>query len=214
MNLTYFFLLLLPQIAFSKITPDWKKIEIKENVEIYKGEIPGSKVVAFRGTSTIEASMPIVLSVIYDVTRMNEWMSDIEKTSKFEKIEYNRTQAPWPLSDRDFVYETKVNVNKIEKTVEILIESTTHKNAPLVDGVIRGHLHQSRYFLKSIEEGKKTYLEVEILADPKGSVPKWVVNLFQARWPVTTVNGIRKIAMEDGYKIHPDIEEGIKDFSH
>jgi uncharacterized membrane protein len=203
--------------SFAGVTPHWEKVETKENVEIFRGKIEGSKVVAFRGVSTIEAPISKVISVIYDISRMKEWMSDIkvvkllEKTSRFEKIEYNRTEAPWPVSDRDFVYSTKVNVDRVHKTIEILVESVEHKDAPPVEGVIRGHLHQSRYFLRSVENGEKTYIEVEILADPKGSVPKWVVNLFQARWPVTTVNGIRKIATEKNYQIHPDIQASLNE---
>jgi hypothetical protein len=217
MLFTIFSFLLHLNSLFADFNPDWKKIETKDNVEIFRGDIIGSKIVAFRGASVIGASMPKVLSVIHDVSRMKEWMSDIkevkllERTSQFEKIEYNRTKAPWPLSDRDFVYETKINVDKALKSVEILIKSIEHKDAPEVKGVIRGELFKSRYFLKSLNGGEDTYLEVEILADPKGSVPKWVVNLFQSKWPVATVNGIRKIALEENFKIHPDIEKNIKD---
>jgi len=204
-------------MVFSRVTIKWKKIDSKDNVEIFKGDVEDSRIVAFKGTSTIDASIPKVLSVIYDVSRVNEWMSDIktikliQKISKFEKIEYNRTEAPWPVSDRDFVYQTKVLLHPQEKAVEILIESVGHKDAPPTKGVVRGHLYQSRYYLKSLENNSKTFLEVEISADPKGSIPKWVVNLFQSRWPVSTVNGIRKIATEKNYQIHPDIMENIKD---
>jgi hypothetical protein len=210
-----FSLLVLSFKASAKFEPKWEKIETKNEVDIFRGHLDGSEVVAFRGVSTISAPIPYVLSVIYDMSRIKEWMSDVgdvrvlEKKSLFEKIEYNRTTAPWPVSDRDFVYTTKVNINKENRSVEILIKSTDHKDAPKVKGVVRGELHLSRYLLKSVNEGKDTYIEVEILADPKGSLPKWVVNLFQGKWPVTTVNGIRKIATEKDYKIHPDILEAM-----
>jgi len=211
------FVLFFPIISFSRVILKWNKIDTKENVEIFKGEIEDSRIVAFKGTSTIDASVPKVLSVIYDVSRVKEWMSDIkairliQKISKFEKIEYNRTEAPWPVSDRDFVYQTKVHLHPQDKAVEILIESVNHKDVPPNKGVVRGHLYQSRYYLKSLQNNSKTFLEVEILADPKGSIPKWVVNLFQSRWPVSTVNGIRKIATEKNYQIHPDILESLQD---
>lgn len=208
-------LALLSLRAHALIHPKWEKVEIKKNVEVYRGKIEKSDVVAFRGVSVIDAPIGKVCSVIYDVTRIKEWMSDIndvrliQKISKFEKIEYNRTSAPWPVSDRDFVYSTKVNVNKADRSVEILVESVEHKDAPPVEGVVRGQLHLSRYFLKSLDKDSRTHIEVEILADPKGSLPKWVVNLFQSSWPVNTVNGIRKLATEKDYKVHPDIAENI-----
>ncbi|HXH74104.1 MAG TPA: START domain-containing protein [Bacteriovoracaceae bacterium] len=209
------FLVLLSLNSVAQIQPKWEKVDTQKNVDVYKGEVKGSDVVALRGVSTIEAPMAKVLSVIYDVSRIKEWMSDVntvrvlEKKSKYEKIEYNRTDAPWPVSDRDFVYEAKVSVNKPDQSVEILIKSVEHKDAPPVDGVVRGELQLSRYFLRSVEDGTKTYIEVEILADPKGSLPKWVVNIFQAEWPVNTVNGIRKIATEKDFKVHPDVAESV-----
>ncbi len=44
---------------------------------------------------------------------------------------------------------------------------------------------------------------VEIHADPKGSVPKWLVNLFQKGWPRNTIEGIRKQAAKADVKEHP-----------
>lgn len=214
MKMSLFLLLsLLGLTAYAQILPKWEKVSTKKEVEVFRGEIKNSDVVAFRGVSVIDASIAKVCSVIYDVNRIKEWMSDvndiklIEKISKFEKIEYNRTSAPWPVSDRDFVYSTKVNINKAEKSVEILVVSVEHKDAPPVKGVVRGQLHLSRYFLKSLDKDTRTHIEVEILADPKGSLPKWVVNLFQSSWPVNTVNGIRKIATEKDYQVHPDLAE-------
>jgi len=212
---------LISALSFSlslhaKIDTQWKKIKERKGVEVFEGDVPGSKVVAFRGVSEINAPMANVVSVIHDVSRIKEWMSDLEESrvlqraSTLEKIEYNHTKTPWPLSDRDFVYSVKVVVNKESKTVDILIENATHPDAPTRPGIIRGSLMSSRYFLKSIDGGKRTHIEVEILADPNGSVPKWVVNLFQSAWPSNTISNIGKIATEPGYKIHPDIANYMK----
>jgi len=207
---------LISCLAHCEITARWEKIKEKNNVLVFKADIPGTDVVAFRGVSDINAPIENVVSVIHDVSRIKEWMSDlksshiVEQKSKFEKIEYNRTTAPWPISDRDFVYSVNVKVDKANKSVDILIENAVHTGAPEVKSVVRGLLHSSRYFIKTNPDGKSTHIEVEILADPKGSIPKWVVNLFQSGWPSNTINGIRKIATEPNYKVHSDVAEFIK----
>jgi hypothetical protein len=216
---TYFLLtmLLAASTAFASIETTWQRVKEKNGVVVFRGDVAGSNVVAFRGVSVIDAPIGNVVSVIYDVSRIKEWMSDlessrvVEKKAIFTKIEYNRTKAPWPLADRDFVYSVDVKVNKADKSVDILIENATHVQAPEVPGVVRGELRSSRYFLQAIEGNTKTQIEVEILADPKGSIPKWVVNLFQRGWPSNTINGIRKIAVEPNYKIHPDIANYLKE---
>ena len=63
---------------------------------------------------------------------------------------------------------------------------------------VRGQLDRSAYTMTSIDGGKRTHLIVEIHADPKGSVPKWLVNLFQKAWPRNTIEGImRQVAKPD-----------------
>ncbi len=203
--------LLLSVSSGAAINTEWRKIKVRRGVEVFEGIIAGSPVVAFKGISEIDAPIGKVASVIHDSSRIKEWMSDLadsrvlERKSVLEKVEYNHTKTPWPLADRDFVYSVKVVINKAEGTVDILVENTTHPAAPPVSGIIRGTLHSSRYFLKSIDNGTRTHIEVEILADPNGSIPKWVVNLFQSAWPSNTVAGIAKIATEPGYQIHPDL---------
>ena len=197
---------------------EWKKVKNRKNVDVYSREIPGSKIVAFRGVGMIDAPIQNVISVIHDTSRVKEWMSDmaetvvLERKSKFEKVEYNRTNAPWPLWDREFVYWVKVEVK--EKGKEIHIEmgpgNNNHPKIPKRDKTIRGILHSSHYILKSISP-KKTEILVEINADPAGTVPKWVVNLFQSVWPSDTIAGIRRLATEENYQVHSDIKAFIRD---
>lgn len=202
--------------APAAIPTSWDLISTEKEIQVYRGEVPGSPVVAFRGISSLDAPIINVLSVIYDVSRIKEWLSDVkelkvlERKNNFDKIEYNRTKAPWPVSDRDFVYAVNVKVNSADKSIEIFIQSTEHPLAPSPKGVVRGELHASRYFLQSIEDGSKTHLTVEIFADPKGILPKWMVNMVQKSWPINTISGIRKIATEKNYQIHPDVARAME----
>ena len=203
--------LMLAASSFGAVSTSWKKIKTRKKVEVFKGEIPGSPIVAFKGTGYIDANIVKVVSVIRDEAQKPKWISDLAETrvlkqvSLLEKVEYNRTKTPWPLDDRDFVYRAKVVINKEKKELEIKINHETHPDAPARKGVVRGELSSSRYFLKSIDGGKRTYVEVEIFADPKGKVPKWLVNLFQSVWPSNTLDGIRKIAEDPSYKIQPAV---------
>ena len=68
----------------------------------------------------------------------------------------------------------------------------------------------SRYILTAVDEGKRTKAMVEIHADPMGSIPKWIVNLFQKSWPRNTLIGMQQQLQK------PDIPEMqlVKDFFH
>src|SRR5262249_30983530 len=99
--------------------------------------------------------------------------------------------TPFVMKDRDFVAHVWMEVDKKAKTLVLRYRSEDDPAAPKTDNV-RGDLINSRFVLTSLEGGKKTSLLAEIHADPKGSVPKWIVNLFQKSWPSDTFEGIRK----------------------
>lgn len=215
---TYSIFFLLMSLMTTVNATEWRKVKSRKDVDVYSKEIPGSKIVAFRGIGTIDAPIENVVSVIHDTSRIKEWMSDmaetvvLERKSKFEKVEYNRTTAPWPLWDREFVYWVKVDVRGEGKEIHIEMGpgNNNHPKIPKRDKTIRGTLHSSRYILKSLAPNK-TEILVEINADPAGSVPKWVVNLFQSVWPSDTIAGIRKLATEPNYQVHADIKTFMKD---
>jgi hypothetical protein len=220
MAMTKTIIFLLLPLIFSlpshgvEILADWKHIATEKEIEVYRGEIKDSPLVAFKGKATIAAPLPKVLSVIYDVSKIKQWLSDVkevevlERQANFGKIEYNRTKAQWPVRDRDFVYQVTVKVMPDQKAVEINIQSTEHPGAPNPKGVVRGELRSGRYFLQALDQ-ERTHLEVEIFADPKGSIPKWMVNLVQKSWPINTISGIRRLASDAGYQVHPDIQQAI-----
>ena len=203
--------ILLGTVVHASVDTTWKKIKERQGIEVFKGEIANSPLIAFKGTGYIDANIVKVVSVIRDDAKKPEWVSDLVETKVIvqknflQKTEYNRTKAPWPLSDRDFIYDADVVVNKEKGEVEVLISSTTHPDYPVREGVIRGELTSSRYFMRSMDDGKRTYIEVEILADPKGSVPKWVVNIFQSMWPSNTLSSIKRIAEDPNYQALPEV---------
>ncbi len=180
----------------------WEKIGEQDGVLSFRKEVPGSPVVAFRGEAVIEDSMARIAGVLEAVEREKEWMADVgesynlEVASESDRWEYNRTETPWPLQDRDFVVHTLISLKKDPLPVlTIQMNSAENPKKPKVKGVVRGDLLDSSFVLKFIEP-KKTAFSCEIHADPKGGIPKWVVNLFQKSWPTDTIMGLRKQLMK------------------
>lgn len=201
--------------AQAEIKTQWEYVGKDKDVEVYKGQVKGTSVVAFRGVAVIDAPVEKILTVIHDLNLMKKWMQEmrevkvLERQGLFNKIEYNIIDAPWPMSDRDFVYSFKLFVNQ-DSTITIKVENATHPDAPEKRKLVRGELSASRYVLRPLEKNK-TYFEIELLADPKGSVPKWLVNLTQESWPGNTIDRIRKLATDPGLKLHPDVIQALSE---
>lgn len=204
--------LAIPGVASANPTATavWEKIsETDDGIATYRKEIAGSSIVAFRGEGILEAPLTKVVAVLEDIEGEKEWMADlaesamIERVSESERWEYNRTAAPWPISDRDFVIHVKGKFQK-DPIPTLTFEMVSRENAkrPAIAGVVRGDLLESKFEMKAITRDK-THFTCEILADPKGSLPKWIVNLFQKSWPRDTIEGLRKQLKKPGIQDNP-----------
>jgi hypothetical protein len=190
----------------------WEQYGEEEGIRLYRKKVEGSKFVAFRGDGIVDQPIFRVMSAMADASRRTEWVSDcteakqIATTSKVDKIDYNRTHAPWPIKDRDFVYRVTMEFNRDAGDALIALNSVEDSRMPPRDGIVRGTLHHSLYWLRSIEGGKKTWVRVEIHADPKGALPAWVVNLVQKKWPYVTVHGLRKESARAEVVVDPELQ--------
>ena len=198
--------------ALPKADRSWEEISQNDSVLVHRKEVANSDVVAFRGETTIDAPIAKVANVLIDTSRKTEWVhkiveaKNIREISPLERIEYNHTSSGFfAVRDRDFVFHARAELNKNAKQVIFTLHSVDDPLMP-EKSPVRGHLDNSRYFLTSIDGGKKTHVVVEIHADPKGSVPKWLVNLFQKSWPAKTLNGIRAQCAKPNVVEHPGIK--------
>ncbi|MFZ8933876.1 MAG: START domain-containing protein [Bacteriovoracaceae bacterium] len=172
----------------------WKKMKVKEGISVFKKEIPNSKLVAFKGEAVIEASAGKIIHVLKDNTHKKDWVDRLlksevlEKNNEYEQVMYQVFNAPWPVSNRDFVYKAKLTRDK-SGVITLDMNSIDHPKSPKTVGV-RADLIRSIYKLTPIGPNQ-TKLEVQIQSDPKGLLPKWVVNIIQKSWPLKTLKRIR-----------------------
>lgn len=201
-----------PMPALPAADQSWEEISKDDGIVTHRKEIEGSDIVAFRGEAVIDASIAKVSNIMIDTSRKKEWVAkiiearDIRPISEYERVEYNATSSGFfAVRDRDFVFRAKADLNKEKGQVVLTLKSVTDPLAPET-GRVRGSLNESKYVLTSIDEGKRTHMIVEIHADPKGSVPKWLVNVFQKSWPRKTIENIRKQAAKADVAEHAGIK--------
>lgn len=187
-------LFLISTVAQGSVA-NWKQMKEDDGIKVFKKDIPNSKIVAFKGEAIINASAGKIVHVLKDNSHRKEWVDRLvhttvlEKTHENESIMYQEFNAPWPVSNRDFVYKATMTRNK-DGVITLHMNSVDHPNAPKTVGV-RADLIKSLYILTPMGENK-TKLEVEIQSDPKGLLPNWVVYLIQKSWPLKTLKAIQK----------------------
>lgn len=203
------------QVRFALDENIWKKISDDEGIQAYErreGKNPYGDVVAFRGETVLPAKLAKIATILATPELQGEWvdaMEDyrlIEKVSKFETIEYNKTGVPWPFQDRDFVFRASVKVQIDPPLMLILMKSIEDPRAPPVKGVVRGEMLISYFYMKEIAPNQ-TRVVVEMAVDPKGAIPLWLVNLTQKKWPHNTLSRLRILAARESIPVSKEIEE-------
>jgi hypothetical protein len=193
--------------------PTWERVDSKDGIDTYSREVPGSPLLAIRGVATVNASLLHVASVLLDTTRLTEWMDRVVEArtlvtlGPLHKIEYERASVPFPLTDREFVVESWVEIDPNTKHVILRARSTQHPLAP-VGKLVRGEVISSAFTLASID-AQHTRLVAEVHTDPKGALPKWMVNLAQKSWAYDTITGLRRQVTRVADHDNPDLKSAM-----
>jgi hypothetical protein len=176
----------------------WEKVTSEDGITTFRKSFPDSEVKGVGGECIINASIGKILWVLMDNDHKSEWVDKFKSTrtvdtpSDLSNIQYAAFKMPFPVADRDFVYRYDFSVDQATNAVIVEVKSVEHPNAPAKDTVgVRGEVIHGRYVLQA-KGPNQTFVKAEYLADPKGILPAWVVNLVQKSWPYKTLAGLRK----------------------
>ncbi len=175
----------------------WRHETTEEGVSVSLRNEPGRDLPVFRGVGKVDASIFEILGVLDDSPRLVEWMSNcigskvLKQVNEFDRIVYNRTDSPWPVSDRDVVLSATVQASMTKREVWCRFESTNYPAMGPIDGVVRMPRLRGYYRLQAIDE-THTRVTYQIDADPGGMLPDWLVARATKQLPIQTIVGMRK----------------------
>ena len=99
----------------------WKKVKAEAGVEVFEKKIDGK--VAFRGIGEIEGDPAKIGRGIENPARWKNWIDNfksgrlLEKKTDYHKVFYQSFDSPFPVSDRDLIYESKISCEDQGRTV-------------------------------------------------------------------------------------------------
>ncbi len=181
---------------------EWKLRKEEAGVKIFTRNIEGSPFEEFRGVVTItNTTLTGVLDVITDVKNYpvnfpNCGSAEVlVQKSKYNDIHYITIKAPWPVADRDAIYEAATSFSQNGK--HAVVKLTPHGDYKKENkNYIR--VHNGTGFWELEEIAPKTVTVVyQFHADPAGEIPAWIANSVIVINPLKTLESLRSIATQN-----------------
>jgi len=185
-------LLLLAVAGFSQ--EKWELNKDEDGIRIYTREREDSRLLSYRIETQISGNLREVYQQVIDFHENKKYLNRIDtlrvlRREKDQKIlVYMIFNVPWPFRDRDFVNQMVIDVQ--EDTIR-LESSPARGSMPAKEGVIRIKEFSEQWVLAK-KGSHRTSLSLQGYADPGGSLPDWVINLFVVQEPHTLVRGIKR----------------------
>jgi len=169
----------------------WEKIKTEKGVTVYKADV--QRRVAFRGMREMTGSPEDLVAIIENPKGWKNWIENfksgklIEEINPEHKVFYQAIKSPFPVSDRDVVFESRIIRDSPDK-IRMEMKSVTHPKAPKTIGT-RIDIIFSRYSIEKINQNKIA-VTFETLSHPGGALPDFLVNWASENYPVTLLNGL------------------------
>jgi hypothetical protein len=175
---------------------EWKLKKDKDGIEVYTRTFEGSLFDEFKGVTTIEnSSLEKVLAVILDVKNYGSLFPDcmnpkvLKQDGKYYDIHYIQVKAPWPVKNRDTVYEQKTVIDENGKHALVSLK-------PLPDFIVEDkdflRIREGSGFWELEEDENGNVMVVyQFHGEPGGEIPAWLANSFVVTQPFQTLVNLK-----------------------
>ncbi len=185
----------------------WEKVYDKDGIHVFSKNIPNSDIVSFKALGVLKAPSAKIMALLRHVEGASQWTPNlVEKKvvegyplNDLEAVTYSLSKLMLFVSDRDFVVKNKLVLDKQSGFLILTTDSFDDKKVSIKKGVIRAEIHTVMKF-KPHADGM--YVEMVVHADPRGSLPSWLVNFVQKKWPYKFLKRIEKFANESSLPLN------------
>lgn len=187
------FTLFICQISFAQ---KWNLAKDEDGIKVYTRTIEGSSFKEFKGITDLEGNLESFVSVLRDVPNFTVLFESaaapklLKREGDTLQIHYLQTETPWPVTNRDGVYEYVYKYNAAQKELFVSLRALpdyTDVNKDLI------RVPKATGFWKAKDLGNgKINITYQLHAEPGGSIPAWLANSGAIDLPFNTLTNLKK----------------------
>ncbi|MBM74034.1 MAG: hypothetical protein CMK59_01430 [Proteobacteria bacterium] len=177
----------------------WSYVDTRDGIEVSQKTFSDSPLFAFRGEANVDVHTSVLLGLLLDDPKGAEWVDLMNFSKRLKSINSNTHilhqsyDLPWPIQDRDYLLNQEIQYDHSNKVVTIEFHSIIDPILPENECCIRAYATRTYWKFSALPNGS-TDVVVEVLTDPKGSLPAWLVNLIQKDWPYNSIHNLSERA--------------------
>lgn len=175
------------------------KWELKKNsdgIKIYTRSIEGSDIKEIKASFDTKGNIAQLEKLLLDISTQKDWVYSTKQSSvvkhinKSELIYYSEKTMPWPVTNRDAVIHVRVT-SDLSKDILFLRASSVKDVVPEKKSIVRVPLSEVTWKVTAIDNNTLR-IEYWAKADPGGTIPAWVSNMFLTKGPYETFVKLRQ----------------------
>lgn len=174
---------------------EWKSLGVTNDVAVYRKQEEGTGLYAFKGEATSDLPVGQLMGILRNEDISKEWVdmmmfaTVVETYSDNHMLLHQGYDLPWPVSDRDYVFDKKVVYDTDKKRATVHLTSVESPKVPVSSDFVRARGERT-FWQFTVAENGKTNITVEVMTDPEGALPDWAVNSIQADWPHKSITNL------------------------
>ncbi|MBS1646219.1 MAG: START domain-containing protein [Bacteroidetes bacterium] len=183
---------------------DWELKKCESGISVYTRYVSNSSFKELKSIAIVKTSLSGIIALLNDFESYPQWVykcgeaSELKKTNDTTCWHYQTVIAPWPVSNRDFIVKVVQSQNQKTKTITLDSDGTP-KEMPIKKNHVRIMYFKATWVLVPLKDG---YVQVnyQLLVDPGGAAPAWIVNLAVVDGPFETMIGFKKMLTQEKYQ--------------
>lgn len=172
----------------------WELKKEKDGIRVFTRKVEDSPMRAFRGEMDLAANLDKIESLFKNVARFTEWAPGAKKVESLKEEKnsrtfYLQTEAPWPVTDRDGIYQFTFQ----REAGKLTIKATCHPEyLPARKKHVRVPKSEGYWQFEEKADGI-IHVIYENHSEPGGSIPGWLANSTVVNLPFESLQNLRQM---------------------
>ena len=175
----------------------WRLSKDKDGIKVYESEIKNSNFKSIKVECVLPGTYDKLMAILSDVSRHKDWVfhsktsNILKRNSPYDFYYYTETSMPWPMSNRDAVVHLTMNRDSLNRFLKVTATGVPNFIAEK-SGKVRVPRSSVNWYV-TMPSATSINIVYTFEADPGGSMPAWLVNMFADKGPYESFKKLSSI---------------------